>query len=139
VDACITIVASDEYEFTGDQLRRALLRWPAVTELTLFGLTDEANDAAVDMLRPLSTSTVTGLTILVIREVGHAALVQHFPQRGSRHAPCAVRPHAECAMQAWAMRSRPVRISMRAQRMHAPCKPCPALHAPISLLALQRM
>lgn len=60
VDGNVAVVVPRS-RFTGEELRCALLRWPRVHELELLG-------AAVDTLKPLSTSTCKGLTSLTIRE-----------------------------------------------------------------------
>jgi hypothetical protein len=64
VDAAVEVVASPSTGAYENQLRSALLRWPAVRELTLLNVRDAT------ALAPLSTASLAGLTSLTVRQVG---------------------------------------------------------------------
>jgi hypothetical protein len=67
VDAAVQVVASPSSGASTKDLASALLRWPAVRELTLLNVGDATT------LAPLSTASLAGLTSLTVRqEVGTA-------------------------------------------------------------------
>jgi hypothetical protein len=66
IDALVTVVASSSAGASSDQLRSALFRWPCVRHLTLL------NVSSADEMVPLSTTTVTGMESLTVRQVGRA-------------------------------------------------------------------
>jgi hypothetical protein len=78
VDAAVEVVASPSSGASANALRSALLRWPAVRELTLLNVSNAA------ALVPLSTTTLAGLTSLTVRqEVGLPCAWLH-----GRASPC---------------------------------------------------
>ncbi|KAG1679526.1 hypothetical protein FOA52_011127 [Chlamydomonas sp. UWO 241] len=62
VDGAVQVVASPSSGASADDLASALLRWPAVRDLTLLNVTGAAD------LAPLSTASLAGLTSLTVRE-----------------------------------------------------------------------
>ncbi|KAG1679516.1 hypothetical protein FOA52_011117 [Chlamydomonas sp. UWO 241] len=69
VDGAVQVVASSSWGASANDLASALLRWPAIRELTLLNVS-----SATD-LSPLTTATLSGLTSLTVREtVGSCAL-----------------------------------------------------------------
>jgi hypothetical protein len=84
VDAAVEVVASPSHGASANQLRSALLRWPAVRELTLLNVRDAA------ALAPLSMASLAGLTSLTVRQVGmdrHAWLHGAHPHARMARAP----------------------------------------------------
>ncbi|KAG1674836.1 hypothetical protein FOA52_015224 [Chlamydomonas sp. UWO 241] len=66
-DGAVVRVASPRAGFWANDLKCALLRWPGVHDLTLLGMQNVAS--AVASLKPLTTSSLAGLTSLTFREV----------------------------------------------------------------------
>jgi hypothetical protein len=62
VDGAVQVVASPRSGASANDLRFALLRWPAVRDLTMFNVRGAAD------LSPLSTASLAGLTSLTVRE-----------------------------------------------------------------------
>ncbi|KAG1669914.1 hypothetical protein FOA52_002440 [Chlamydomonas sp. UWO 241] len=65
LDAAITFVSSPESGFFVEGLRRSLMLWPRVRDLTLLNV----SDPRVDTLQPLSMTSLAGLTSLTIRQM----------------------------------------------------------------------
>jgi hypothetical protein len=70
VDGSIKVVASPASGFSPDSLTAALVRWPAVRDLTLLAVTGAASWHAQASLQPLATASLAGLTSLTVRQVG---------------------------------------------------------------------
>jgi hypothetical protein len=112
VDAAVEVVASPSSGASENQLRSALLRWPAVRELSLLNVSDAT------ALAPLSTASLAGLTSLTVSEkVGTAMRAPCAHGTAMRAPPLGAHPmrawhglprshlwcrmHGTCSMRAW--------------------------------------
>jgi hypothetical protein len=91
VDGAVQVVASPSSGASANDLRSALLRWPAVRDLTLLNVIDTTD------LSPLSTATIAGLTSLTVREVGGEGAMR----MGAHHACTRADPSLKPAL-GWA-------------------------------------
>ena len=72
VDGSISVVVSPAAGFSPDSLSAALVRWPAVRDLTLVLAVGSTSDLA-----PLSTTSLVGLKSLAVRQVGTHGRMAH--------------------------------------------------------------
>jgi hypothetical protein len=93
VDWAVEVLASRSSGASANELRSALLRWPAVRELTLLNVSDAT------ALAPLSTASLAGLTFR--QKVGTAMRMEAHPMHGRMARTPSLTPASSHASDAW--------------------------------------